>query len=403
MAKFKYVGIDPQGQRVSSTLQAESMAVARETLASQSLKVEELRESTGILKMQIGKGRVPKTAIMHFSRQMAAFIRAGVPLVEALTVFEEESDNQSFRRVLYEMRDALEQGRTLSQAAAEHRHAFPPFYLSMLRSAELTGQLDVVLDQAARYIERDLDAKRKIRAALAYPAVIFTVAIVAVVVLTVFVLPRFRTFFESLGAELPLVTRVLLAFTGWLGRWWWLIFGVILLMGLIFYLSLKTHQGRRAWHAFLLKIPLIGEIARYIIIERFSRMLSALVQAGVPMPEATATVRDATTNLIYQEAIANVRTAMLEGEGLSQPIVRTGVFPGALTQMVRVGESTGTLDQQLVTSALFYEQELEFKLKRLTTLFEPAMIVFVGVLVGFVAVALVSAMYGIFRQVGELQ
>jgi type IV pilus assembly protein PilC len=403
LAKFKYEAVDSDGRVISSAIKAENLNMARQTLASRSLDVNQIRESRGFLSMQIGKGRVPRMEIMHFSRQLAAFIRAGVPLVEALSVIEEEVDRPAWRNVLTEMQLALNQGRTLSQAAGEHTHAFPPFFLSMLRSAELTGQLDLVLDQSARYIERDEESKRKIRAALAYPAMIFAVAVVAVVVLSVFVLPRFKVFFESLNATLPLPTRLLLGFTGWLGKWWWLILAILIVLGILLRFWTKTVRGRRAWHRFLLKIPLIGEIIRYIIVERFSRMLSALVQSGVPMPEAMETVRDATTNVVYREAIESVRVAMLEGEGLSQPIVRTGVFPGALTQMVRVGEGTGTLDTQLANAAMFYEQELEFKLKRLTTLFEPTMIIFVGVSVGFVAVALVSAMYGIFRQVGEIQ
>jgi type IV pilus assembly protein PilC len=269
----------------------------------------------------------------------------------------------------------------------------------MLKAAELTGRLDSVLDQLSRYIERDLEARRKIRAAMTYPALIGVMSLVTVGILSVFVLPRFKTFFESFHAKLPLATRMVLATGNFVGTWWWVIAIVVVTLVLGLLGLLRTAAGRTGLDKALLKVPVVADVVRYAIVERFCRILASMVNAGVPLPDAMVVVTESARNKVYERALVKVRDAMLEGEGLATPITRTNLFPAAVTQMVRVGENTGTLDIQLETAAAFYEQELDYKIKKLTTLFEPAMIIFMGLVVGFVAIALVSAMYGIFRQV----
>ena len=356
-------------------------------------------EKKSIWQFEITKKRVPRADLMNFSRQLAAFIRAGIPILEAIDTFAAESGNKTFKEALIDIGASLRQGETFSAAVAVHEKTFPSFYVDMLRAAELTGRLDSVLDQLSRYIERDLEAKRKIRAATTYPALIGVMSLVTVAILSVFVLPRFKTFFASFHAKLPLATRMVLTAGGFVGTWWW-----ALLLGGIFFVTmivggLQTESGRIWLDKTLLKLPVVSDVVRYAIVERFCRILASMVKAGVPLPNAMIVVAESTRNKVYERAIVKVREAMLEGEGIAGPITRTQLFPSAVTQMVRVGENTGTLDTQLETAAAFYEQELDYKIKKLTTLFEPAMIIFMGLVVGFVAIALVSAMYGIFRQV----
>ena len=234
---------------------------------------------------------------------------------------------------------------------------------------------------------------------MTYPALIGAMSVVTVGILSVFVLPRFKTFFEGFNAKLPLPTRMVLTAGGFVGNWWW-----ALLLGGAFFVTmvvggLQTASGRIWLDKTLLKLPVVSDVVRYAIVERFCRILASMVKAGVPLPDAMIVVAESTRNKVYERAIVRVREAMLQGEGIAGPITRTQLFPSAVTQMVRVGENTGTLDTQLETAAAFYEQELDYKIKKLTTLFEPAMIIFMGLVVGFVAIALVSAMYGIFRQV----
>jgi type IV pilus assembly protein PilC len=402
MAKFKYTATDPQGAKTSGSISAATIARARQALAERELQVIDIGAKKGVLQFEITKKGVPRQEIMHLSRQLAAFIRSGVPILDAIQVIADETGNTSLRGILTDISDALRGGEPLSAAIAAHGHVFPRFYVDMIRAAELTGRLDVVLDQLSLYIERDLEARQKIRSAMAYPLIIVVLSVVVIVILAAFVLPRFKQFFESLHARLPLPTRMLLAMSSFVENWWWAIIGVVLVAGLALYGFLKTEAGRKIRDRIFLGLPVVGDVVLFSIVERFCRILGALVQAGVPLPDAMEVVSEGTNNRIFESGLTTVREAMLEGEGIAKPIARTDLFPSAVVQMMRVGEETGTLDQQLELSASFYERELSYKIKRLTTYFEPAVILAVGLIVGFVAVAVVSAMYGIFRQVGTI-
>jgi type IV pilus assembly protein PilC len=269
----------------------------------------------------------------------------------------------------------------------------------MLRTAELSGTLDTVLDQLAEYIERDLDARRKVISALIYPAIIAVVGVGVVVVLVTFVLPRFRSFFRELGATLPLPTRMLLSVSNFISDYWYLFIAFFAFLALVFVWMQQTARGRDVRDRMLLKTPAVGDLVQHVILERFCRIMSAMMTAGVALPEALTVTSDATSNTVFRRGIETARQAMVRGEGLAAPLAETGLFPAAARQMMRVGEDTGTLDQQLETAAEYYGRELEYKIKKFTSMFEPAVIVVMGGVVGFVAVALVSAMYGIFHQV----
>ena len=352
-----------------------------------------------LLQFEITPKKVPRRELMHFSRQMAVFIQAGIPILEAIDAIREEMGNKKLREVLLDIQERLRNGETFADAAATHPEAFPDFYLGILRSAEVTGNLDEVLVRLSDYIDRDLAARRRITGALTYPIAVLCLSVVVVIVLTAFVLPRFETFFESLDAKLPLVTRILLSVSHFITHRWYVIAGVI---GLLFATAIwmvKSRRGRAARDRIALKLPVVGELVRFAVLERFCRILSSMVVSGVPLPEALSVTTGAVHNDVFRRGLEDAQEAMVRGEGLARPLSATGLFPAAARQMFRVGESTGTLDDQLETAATFFDRELEFKLKRFTDLFEPAVIIFVGVVVGFVAIALVSAMYGIFRQV----
>lgn len=401
-SRFKFEGTTEDGRESTGVLSGDSMREARLELAAKGIRVSHIEPHTNFWSMEVGSKKVPLAELMHLSRQLAAFIRAGVPIFDAISTIADESSNQKLRTTLVDIADSLRSGDSFAAAFASHPDVFPRFYVDMLRAAELTGGLDQVLDQLSRYLERDLEARQKIKSALAYPVVIFVMSIVTVVVLTVFVMPRFEKFFESLDAKLPLITRILIGTTSFLGRWWWAIFGAILLIGLTAWLWIRTESGRRRMDKILLKLPIFGVIIRYIIVERFCRIMAAMTQAGVPLPDAMQVAAEGTNNRVFELGLLEARAAMIEGEGLSAPISRTALFPGSVIQMVRVGEDTGTLDQQLEIAGSFYGLEVEYKIKRMTSLFEPAVITLMGLFVGFVAVAVVSAMYGIFRQIGTL-
>jgi type IV pilus assembly protein PilC len=352
-----------------------------------------------LLSYELTPRRVKRRDLMHFSRQLGVFVKAGIPILDALRVIAEETTDNLLRKVLAEMIDALLAGDTFATAASGHPVAFPRYYVGMLNSAELTGHLDVVLTQLAEYIERDMESREKLTSAMVYPAVVLGLSVVTVTVLSVFVLPRFKTFFSSLNAKLPLPTRMLLAVTGFLSTWWipLLVIGVVALVaGVVVF---RTARGRAYFDAVFLRIPVAGDLLRHAILERICRILSSMMMAGVALPEAMAVTAEATSNAVFRRGMTTIREEMMEGRGLAEPLARSGLFPGAARQMFRVGEETGTLEEQLQTAATFYGRELEYKMKRFTGLFEPMVIIVMGVVVGFVAVALISAMYGIYRQV----
>ena len=335
---------------------------------------------------------------MHFSRQMAAFVRTGIPITEALEVVEEGSNNKRFRQILATMREQINNGVPFSEALAEHSKVFPPYYIGILKSAELTGQLDVSLEQLSGYIERDLDSqeqdqgrddlpdgdRRHVAAHRRDPA-----GVGHAEVRRVLQEPRR----EAAAADHAAHRRV----------------------GAVAVALVRVGDAARRRSSACSRgctsrqragccatgsscsVPLVKDVVLFAVTERVCRIVGAMVKAGVPLPETLNAAIQGTNNKVFETGLVDARDRMLEGEGLAEPIADTHLFPARPSQMMRVGENTGTLDIQLENAAEYYGRELEYKLKKLTSLFEPAVIIFMGVIVGFVAVALISAMYGVFN------
>jgi len=403
VATFKYTAIAADGTQVRSTIDGASRASVENELLRQQYEIKSIKQKKSLSEIEISPERVPRQEVMHFSRQIAAFVRTGIPIIEAVRVVEEGTANKRFHAILADVREQLEAGVPFSESLAPHASVFPPYYLGILRSAELTGQLDTVLDQLAVYIERDMETRAKIKSALTYPIVIMVMSIVTMLVMVTFVLPRFVVFFEDLDAELPLPTRMLMGISNFGQQWGWLVALLLIAFAVVFYVSGKYEGGRRVRHKVFMGMPVVGDIVRYSAVERFCRIVAAMMRAGVPLPEAMASAIDSSNNQIFEDGLRVARDQILEGDGIALPLERTELFPNAAVQMVRVGEETGTLDTQLESAAAYYSRELEYKVKRLTDLFEPAVILAMGGIVGFVAVALISAMYGVFNSSEELK
>ena len=395
MAVFKYTALTADGQQVKSTVESVSLAAAENDLLRQNFKIKSIKEKKGFSKIEVSPERVPRQEIMHFSRQIAAFVRTGIPIVDAVRVVEDGTDSKRFKAILGEVRASLEGGIPFSEALAPHSSVFPPYYLGILRSAELTGQLDTVLDQLAVYIGRDMEARSRVKSALTYPAVVVVMSILTMLVMVAFVLPRFVDFFDDLGAELPLPTRMLLGFSTFMSTYWWLLLLIIIGLVIANMAVSRNEKARVKRGRIMLGLPVIGIILQYSAVERFCRIIGAMMRAGVPLPDTMAAAIESTNNPVFQLHLRKARDEMLEGDGVAEPLARTDLFPNAALQMIRVGEETGTLDQQIEAAANFYATETEYKVKRLTDLFEPAVVLFMGLVVGFVAVALISAMYGV--------
>ncbi|MFJ8043965.1 type II secretion system F family protein [Kitasatospora sp. NPDC096147] len=400
MATFTYVALGPDGRRATGVLKGSSVEGVTDSLARQGYTVQSVKAAgRSLLQLELTARKVDLVELSNFSRQMAAFVKAGVPVLDALEIIRAETKDRKLAEVLADVMDSLRFGEGFAAAMAAHRRALPPFYVAVLHSAEATGELDVVMAQLARYIERDVEARRSVRSALTYPSLVMVLAVAVVVILVVFVLPRFEAFFASFDAELPLPTRMLLGFTDFVTAWYPVIVGALAGLVVAVAAGLRTEPVRALRDRLLLAVPVLGDVVRFLVIERFCRILTSMIKAGVPVPEALTLAGAGADNLVYERSVATARTEVLEGGGISRPIARTGLFPGAVTQMMRVGEETGTLDEQLENVSDFYEKELQHRIKRLTGLFEPAVVVLVGAVVGFVAVALLSAIYGVYSQV----
>ena len=399
LTDYRFKALDESGKQVSGTESAASTGAAHVALLARGLQPLEVGAKKNLMKFEITQKKVPRKDLTNFTRQLAVFMRAGIPIMEALEVITEETQNKMLKVVLLEMVDSLRAGDTFAAAAAIHPEAFPNFYVGILESAELTGNLDTVLNQLADYIDRDSKARGKVTAALIYPSVVACMSVVTVLVLAVFVMPRFEVFFKSLNAKLPLMTRLLLSSTSIIGKDWYFELALVIIIVGGFMTMRRTDKGRDILDSLMLKIPVIGDLTETAIIERVCRVLASMLRAGVDLPRSMAVTAESANNAVYKKALEGVREAMMQGQGVSGPINQTELFPAAARQMFRVGEETGTLDQQLEVAAAYYNRELETKLERATALFEPAIIIFMGVVVGFVAVALISAMYGIYNQV----
>lgn len=370
------------------------------TSFTESVEVVSQRPRRRLSEIELTKKRIKPQEIANLSRQLSAFLRAGIPIIRALDTIAHESTSAAIRSMLPQMSSELAAGATLSEALDAHLDHFPPYFPGIIRSAELSGNIEAVLDQLADYIDRDAETRRRVKAALMYPGILAAMSMGTVGILVGFVLPKFETFFVGFDAELPATTRFLLTLGTFMGS-----YGIHVLAALVAVVAVivgigRTEPGRLLRNRVSLRTPLIRGVIEAAVIERFCRILSAMISAGIPLSDGMSAAIDSTDNRVFSRRLVRASEQMLEGHGFATPIADTRLFPGMVNQMMRVGEETGTLDEQLSICAQFYERELSFKLNRLTTMFEPLIIVVMGGIVGFVAVALVQAMYGVYGQSG---
>lgn len=390
--RYHFVARSADGKRHRGSIEAGNARGAKTALMERGLEPIRVQARRGLPRRS---RKVSQTELMHFSRQLAVFARAGIPILEAIDGLAESTDDATMKRTLTDVADALRTGQTLSEALDEHPEVFPTVYRGAVMASERTGNLDASLDRLASYLERTVENRRKVVSALTYPAIIIVLAIVVVVVLSVFVIPRFQGLFESLGGEMPLTTRILVAVMDFLAEW-----GVILAIGaflliLAVVVASRTDLGRSWLDSIALRLPVIGDVVSTAVIERFCFALGSMVEAAVTLPDALEIAGEGTNNAVFRRRIIEARGQMLQGEGIADPLSATGLFPMAAVQMIRAGERSGTLERQLIITAEFYGKELDFKLSRYIALFEPTVIVVAGLIVGFVAIALVSAIYGL--------
>ncbi len=389
------------GERVADNREALRTILRREQVTLTSV-IEKGRE-IGIPKIGCGRKKVKAKDLSVFTRQFSVMIDAGLPLVQCLEILAQQQDNKYFQQVLLQVRQDVEEGSTLSAAMARQPKVFDQLYTNMVDAGETGGILDLILQRLSTFIEKIVKLKRDVISAMIYPTAVVLLAICAVAVIMVVVIPQFQNIFLGLlgpGEQLPLPTRIVVGFSNFLAGWG----GLAILISVIgiaiairFYY--KTPGGHKNIDGLLLKVPIIGSIFRKIAVARFSRTLSTLLSSGVPILQSLDITARTSGNVVIEEAIMKVRAGVERGESFVEPLRATEVFPHMVAQMIGIGEQTGALDAMLGKIADFYEQEVDAAIANLLTLIEPALIAFLGVTIG----SIVIAMYlPLFTLIGKL-
>ena len=392
---FKYTGIGLDGKKVSGIVKSTTRGKVQYQLEETGLTKLSIVAKKPIWQMEFGKS-VTGEVLLQITRQLSSFAQAGIPAARGLAILAETTEHKKMKEILEGLVVEIEGGATLSESIGRYTHVFPDYYATILGAAERSGDLPGALRTLNSYIERDLRSRRAVRSAMSYPIVLVLLAGVAVTVLSVIVLPRFESFFSTLGAELPLTTRILLTTTRFVGSFWWAM-AIVAIGSVVGIVAMgRNPKGRLMLDRALLKTPIFGKIFSLIALERFCRVLSTLVRTDVPLPDALELAGRATGNTVFETVIAEARVQVLNGEGLATPLGESGIFPSAAIQIFRVGEESGELESQLEQASSYYGDELDHKMKNFTALIEPITLIVLGGGVGFVAVALISAMYGIY-------
>ena len=395
LTEFKYTGSDLWDKPVSGTINAKSRSEARFMLERDGFSKLQITEKRDWWNLEIGKV-VSLETLLQTTRQLASFSEAGIPAAKGIEILSNTSPDKRMRDVLAEILFEVEGGANLSEAVMQHPNIFPQYYGTILSAAERSGNLTQSLSTLSAYLERDVRSKRAVRSALIYPAVLIALTVIAITVLSVFVLPRFQVFFSSLDVKLPLTTRILLSFTHFVSSWWWVLLILVISALISLFFIRRDPKGRYYLDSLMLRLPVAGSLIELVALERFCRVLATLVRTHVHLPEALELSGASTGNKVFEKAIDAARVKVLNGEGLAAPMEEANIFPSAAIQIFRIGEESGQLGSQLNQAAAFYSDELDHKLKNFTALLEPATLLIIGGGVGFVAVALVSAMYGIY-------
>ena len=343
--------------------------------------------------------RVRTQDIVQFSRQLSTFLRVGVPITDAIRLLQDASSSGAFRVALEDIGEDLDAGESFSTAIQHHPSVFNQLYVDMVKAAEYSGTLDHVLNQVAAYLQRQDSAIKKLRSAMIYPAVILVLAVAVCTVLVAFVLPNFVAIFKEFKHGLPLPTLILLAIGTFAQTWRFQIVGSVFAVTVGILLFMYSRAGRIFWDYTVIRLPVLGGIVTYSIVERFTRTLATMLRAGIPISQTFDVAIASAGNVRYKRGLEAVKRRMMTGDGFSEPLAATGLFAPMVIRMIRVGEETGTLDASLEQIADFLSEEMDYKVRNMIALMEPALVVAVGAAVGFVAVSVILPMYGLLQAV----
>ena len=399
MATFVYEAINPVGKSVKGRVDADSEGLVLSRLRDQNFHVVSVSQKKAsafaALNTKVGSSAgTPKlAALVVFSRQFATMIDAGISVLKCMDILEGQIKDLPLKGAVAAVRKDVKGGLALADALSKHPSCFSKLYVNMIRAAELGGILDIILDRLAGFLEKEMEIKQKIKSAMMYPFIVLGFSCVIVSALFFFVLPKFKEIFASMNVEMPPMTVALFAMSDFMVKFWYMF--PIIIFGTMFGLKKygATTKGRMHLDSIKLKIPIVGDLVLKMAVSRFSRTFGTLISSGVPMMRAMEIIGDTAGNAVITKAITEARNAIRDGNRLSTPLAACGLFPSMVTHMIDVGEETGRLSEMLVKVSEFYDAEVDATVKGLTSMIEPMLMVFMGVLVGFIAVSIMAPMF----------
>ena len=406
MATYAYTIKDGTGVIRKGTSDGDNESIVARRLQEQGFTVVKIQQTRTAKPKSAGGGfgKVKLADKSIFCRQFSTMIDAGVSLVRCLSVLGEQTSSAKLRRIIADIEGEVQSGQTLSRAMSRHPAAFDNLFVGLVRAGEVGGALEESLQRLAGFLEKDMELRRKVKGAMTYPCIVIVVALIIVIGLVTFIVPRFMELFTDLGmgeSSMPIMTLMLMKFSHFLISKWWICIGVVVSFLVAFKMFVRTRIGRRIFDRVKLKMPVFGKLIHKVCLARFARTLATLLTSGVPILQALETVAGTVANEIIGDAILDARARIREGDRIGDPLQRSKMFPPMIVQMISIGEESGSLDSMLTKVAEFYEGEVDSALESLTSAIEPLMIVMLGTAVGFIVLAMFMPLLAIITNLSS--
>ena len=391
MPVYTYKAKDISGKTVNATLEAQGQAFVVDAIRKKGLTIISIEESVEKKKKGISiaiKKKIKIDDLVVFARQLATMIDAGIPLVQGLDILSEQIEHKEFRNIVSRVRNDVETGSTLSEAIGRHPKVFSQLFINMVRAGESSGMLDDIMDRLAGYLEKSSALQRKISSALVYPAVVICMAFLITLILLLKVIPTFKEIFAGFGAKLPTPTLVLIIISDTLRSYFLLLLGVAVVLGFLISRYVRTEKGRLKFDKLMLDLPVFGILFKKVAVSKFTRTLSTLIKSGVSILAALEIVGKTAGNKVVENAVTDVRASIREGENIATPLAKSGVFPPMVVRMISIGEQTGELEKMLEKISDFYDEQVDSAVAGLTSMIEPLIIAFLGIVIGSIVIAM---------------
>lgn len=398
MIDYMYTAVGRDGKKIKGTISATNESRARILLKEQGIVPTKLVKQTMLNKdININIGAPVKTRDLSvFCRQFQSILKAGVTIVEALTMLADQTENKQFAKAIKETGASVQKGSSLAGAMKEHPKFFPNMLINMVEAGEVSGSLEIALERMGTQFEKSAKLKGLVKKAMIYPIMILVVAFAVVILMSIVVVPKFAVIFDDMGSELPGITKAIVGFSDFVLTKWYLVLIIVAVVSSLIYFFAKSENGQAFFGRLSIKLPIFGKLIVKSTAASFARTISTLVSAGVPLSEALEITARSMNNVLFKKALQDARRKVEQGSNLSEPLAACGLFPAMIPQMVRIGEETGNVDGMLVKAADYFEEEVEIATGSLTSLIEPLIIVVLGAIVAFLVMALYSPMMSMY-------